>query len=79
MDLANNSNKLVWTVKFTHDFPESVSTHCVKSLGEVDVNCLNETMLFYALFMELTGGKYHVDHTLIRTETTLALRDETLF
>lgn len=66
------------------DFPESVLADCIKALAQVYKGHLEVTMLFHALFLELTqmGGKYHVrcsfTHSQTCAEAALTLGEESL-
>ena len=61
------------------DFPEALSTHGIKGLGQIDVGRVQVNNLFLTLLLKLSSSKDHVDSPAFSTEAALALRWETLF
>ena len=78
IELAYDGDEFVGAAKLAHDFPQSVSSDCVESIGEIHKGGVEVTVLFHTLFLKLAGGKYHVDRSLTCAEEALALREATL-
>ena len=79
MELADYCDERAWAAEFFHDFPESLPTDCIESLGHVNEGRLKVTVLLHAFLLELACVKYHVGGSSTCTEAALALREVTLF
>ena len=53
MELVDDCNELAGAAKFSHDFPESLTTDCVEVRGQINKGCVEVMVLFHAFLLEL--------------------------
>jgi hypothetical protein len=73
VELPQHVNELVRASKLSHDLPQPFATDGVECFSKVNKRRVEISVLFLALFLELAGGKNHVNRPTTFSEATLTL------